>query len=179
MFNKKNKKYNIIEEYQNKANEIERNNAYNYKYTYWIPTPNGMRLDVARNHEYGDTRDGYETWKKNEPQSWYAEYSGRISLRAVTDRNDNSIVGYITEEKQSDYGWQEEIKSLSDECFDKLCETLDVVDIDNFKYFIFADLGMFKDYKMELKTRLDIMVAVYEEYNFDEDYKKLIDKIKG
>ncbi len=175
----KNKVHNIIAEYQRKANELERTNAYNYKYTYWIPTPNGMVLDVARNHEYGSTRDGYESWKTNEPLSWYASHSGQISLRTVTDRNDNNnIVGYITEEKQSDYLWHQDIKDLTDECFNKLCESLEVIDINNFKYFIFSDLGIFKDYKMELKTRLDIMVDVYENYNFDEDYKKLVDKIK-
>lgn len=176
----KNKENNIIDEYLKKANTIERDNAYNYKYTYWVATPNGMRLDVARNHEYGEDRVGYEKWKNNEPQSWYAEHAGQISLRPVIDRKDgNAIVGYITEERRSDYLWQQEIKALVDECFDKLCEVLHVNDVENFRYFIFSDLGLFKDYKMELRTRLDIMVEVYERYNECDDYKRLICKIKG
>lgn len=171
---------NTIDYYQKKANKIKHDNIYNYKYTYWIATPNGMRLDDEKNHKYGDTRAGYEEWKRKEPQSWYADHGGVVSLRRVYDRdNDNRTVGYITEEKLSDYTWKEEIAALADECFEKLCEELEVKDKENFKYFLFNDMGFFKDYELELQTKLDKMVHVYNEYNEDEEFKAFLDKVIG
>lgn len=171
---------NEIDWFQKKANKIEYDNIYNYKYTYWVATPNGMRLDDERNHKYGDNRDGYETWQKEEPQGWIASYSGVTSLRTITDRNnDNRVVGYITEEKLSDEPWKKEIVNLVHDCFERLCEELEVKDRGNFEYFVFNDLGFEKDYKLELRTKLDKMVHVYNEYQEDEEYRAFVDKIKG
>ena len=171
---------NIIKQYIKKASEIERENAYNYKYTYWATTPNGMILDTEKNHKYGSTRDGYECWKNEAPREYTVSYGGVVSLRSVHDRSqDNLIVAYITEEKLSDNSWLKEFEVIADECFIKLCELLEVKDIENFKYFIFSDLGLFKDSKMYIHAKLDKMYDVYEEYQFDEDYKALIDKIKS
>jgi hypothetical protein len=171
---------NEIDWFQKEANRIEHENIYNYKYTYWVATPNGMRLDDERNHKYGETRDGYEEWKRQEPQSWYADHGGVVSLRRVYDRdNENKTVGYITEEKLSDQGWKNEIVELVEQCFERLCETLNVKDRENFKYFVFNDLGFERDYKLELRTKLDKMVHVYNEYQDDEEYRAFVDKIKG
>jgi hypothetical protein len=171
---------NEIDYYQKKAAKIEHDNIYNYKYTYWVPTPHGMRLDDERNHKYGDTRDGYETWKKEEPNGWYTDHGGVVSLRRVYDRNDeNRTVAWITEEKLSDYGWRDEIAGLADECFEKLCVSLEVKDVENFKYFVFNDLGFEKDFRLELRTKLDKMVHVYNEYHEDDEYRAFVDKIKG
>ena len=172
---------NIIKQYIKKASEIERRkNAYNYKYTYWAATPNGMVLDTEKNHKYGSTRDGYECWKNEAPREYNVSHGGAVSLRSVHDRTqDNLIVAYITEEKLSDNSWLKEFEVIADECFIKLCELLEVKDIENFKFFIFSDLGLFKDSKMHMQAKLDKMYELYEEYQFDEDYKALIDKIKS
>lgn len=178
IFKKRFEPTNIIDYYQKKVNKIQHDNIYNYKYKYWIATPNGMRLDDERNHKYGETRKGYEEWKLQEPQSWYADHSSVVSLRRVYDRNNGNItVGYITEEKLSDYAWQNEIIALSDECFETLCNTLEVKDKENFNYFLFNELGFFKDNILELQTKIDKMVHVYEEYNSNPDFKAFLDKV--
>lgn len=171
---------NEIDWFQKTAAKIEHDNIYNYKYTYWIATPHGMRLDDEKNHKYGDTRAGYEEWKWKEPQSWYTDHGGLVSLRRVYDRdNDDRTVGYITEEKLSDVPWKQEISELVEQCFERLCETLEVKDVNNFKYFVFNDLGFERDYKLELRTKLDKMVYVYDEYQSNEEYRSFVDKIKG
>ena len=170
----------IIKQYIKKASEIEKSSANNYKYTYWTTTPNGMILDTEKNHKYGSTRDGYECWKSEAPREYSVSYGGVVSLRSVHDRKqDDLIVAYITEEKLSDRPWLKEVESIADECFIKLCELLEVKDIENFKFFIFSDLGLFKDYKMQMRAKLDKMHEVYEDYQFDDEYKALVDKIKS
>lgn len=171
---------NLLKQYIKKASEIERKNAYNYKYTYWAATPNGMVLDTEKNHKYGSTRDGYECWKNEVAREYNVSYGGVVSLRSVHDRTqDNLIVAYITEEKLSDNSWLKEFEDIADECFIKLCEILEVKDIENFKFFIFSDLGLFKDSKMYIHAKLDKMYELYEEYQFDEEFKALVDKIKS
>lgn len=175
---------NLIDTYEKKANKIKHDNIYNYKYTYMIKTPNGMREDTERNHKYGTTRDGYEKWKTEE-KGLTAGYSGRVSLREITDyqrKDENGIapvVGYIIEEKLSDYPWQQEIAALATEAFDKLCEELEVVDKEMFEYVLWEDFGLYKDYGQELSAKLSRISSMYEKYQEDEEYKKFIDKIKG
>jgi len=178
MFKKRFEPTNEIDWFQKEANRIEHENIYNYKYTYYVKTPNGMRLDDERNHKYGDVRDGYEQFKQ-EKTNTNTDHGGRVSLREVYDRDTKRVVGYITEEKLSDESWKDEIRDLVEQCFERLCETLEVKDVENFSYFVFNDLGFEKDYKLELRTKLDKMVHVYNEYNDDDEYRAFVDKIKG
>jgi len=170
---------NNIDKYQKQANKIKHDNIYNYKYQYFTATPHGMRSDDEKNHKYGTKRDGYEQLRLDE-KNISVSHAGVVSLRTITDRDrNNAVIGYITEEKLSDSGWKDEISKLADECFNELCSELDVKDEESFRYFLFNDLGLFKDYELELQSKLDKMVHVYNEYNNDEEFRAFIDKIIG
>lgn len=167
---------NVVDYYQKKADKIKHDNINNFKYVYWMKTPNGMRLNETYNHKYGDSRKGYELWKTDN-QNLVVSYGGNVSLRGIRERKSNHLIGYITEEKLSDESWKKEIMDLTDECFETLCEELDVKDTDTFEYFIYEN--MFDDVAYDLESKLEIMVSVYNKYKTDDDYRKLIDKIKG
>lgn len=168
----------IIDSYKRRADEIRFNNRQNFQYEYFIRTPNGFRSDDTLNHKYGDGRAGYEQWKTE--NSHLVASHEQINLRPIRERNDyDHIVGYLTETRLSDNSWQTEIVQLADECFVKLCEELEVIDVDTFKFFVFNDIGMFDDVDQELNAKLHALVDVYDNYNDDPNYKKLVDKIKG
>lgn len=171
---------NVVDYFLKQAEKIRHENIHNHKYVYWIKTPNGMRLDDESNHKYGDTRKGYEQWK-NENDNLVAGYSGNVYLRTIETRTPNKkLVGYITEEKLSDEPWKNEIKDLSKQCFEVLCSELGVKDKETFEYFIFADIDACRGFETdaELKIKLEAMVDVYDKYNDDEHFRKLVDKIK-
>lgn len=179
LFKKQFKPKNVIDYYLKQAEKIKRNNIYNYAYTYCIKTPKGMILNDPLNHEYGRSRDGFERWKDENPEL-HASHNGTVTLRPIKYRTDpDRIIGYILEEKLSDFPWHNEILTLVDECFDKLCEELDVDDKTTFRYFVFKDAMGYEDYADELHEKLRMMVAVFEDYQRDEEYRKLVDKIKG
>lgn len=179
LFKKQFKPKNVIDFYLKKADKIKHDNIYNYAYTYCLKTPRGMLLDDSLNHKYGSSRKGFEQWKEDNPDL-NATYNNNVSLRSIKHRSDYSrTVGYVLEEKLSDTPWQDEIKQLADECFEELCGSLNVVDKENFEYFVFNDVGGFEDYSHELIEKLRTMVHVFEEYQSNEEYRKLIDKIKG
>ncbi len=179
IFKKPFKPKNVIDYYQKKAEEIRQDNLYNYEYTYWMKTPKGMLIDEPTIHEYGSSRAGFEQWKMDHP-TLMASVGGKISIRPIVERSCQSrIVGYVTEEQLSDSGWQDEILQLSKDCFDKLCEELDVKDRETFRFFIFHEMCGYENYADELRAKISAMTDVYESYQNDEEYKQLIDKIKG
>jgi len=53
------------------------------------------------NLAFGNTREGYENYKKENPDS-DVHYAGKVSLRKVQDRVSGRTIGYITETKLSD-----------------------------------------------------------------------------
>lgn len=170
---------NVIDYYLKKADKIKHDNIYNYEYTYCLKTPNGMLLDNPTNHQYGKSREGFEQWKENNPDL-HASHNGTIALRPIRHRTDTErVVGYILEEKLSDTAWHNEVLELVDECFEKLCDELQVVDKSIFRYFVFNDTMGYENYSQELLEKLRMMVHVFEEYQDDEEYRNLVDKIKG
>ncbi len=180
MMEKRKQPKNVIDKFLKQAEALNRENLYNFKYEYFVKTLHGYKEDTETNHKYGTTRAGYEQWCKDN-RSLIASYSGVTSVRTITDRSndDNKEVGCIFETKLKDYTWQKDIAKLVDECFVALCEVLEVKDVDNFKYFIYKDVPQYNDMDAVYISKLEIMVDVFEQYGYDEDYKNFIDKIKG
>ena len=169
----------VIDFYLKKADKIKHDNIYNYAYTYCLKTPNGMLLNVPLNHQYGKSREGFEQWKEDNPDL-HACHNGTVSLRPIKTRDGHEkIIGYILEERLSDLTWHNEVLQLVDDCFDKLCEELKVVDKPTFRYFIFSENMGYEDYSDELLEKLRMMVHAFEEYQDNEEYRNLVDKIKG
>lgn len=169
---------NELKEFEDAASKIVRQNINNYKYEYWIKTPNGMRKNEVFNHKYGDTRTGFDKWRESN-RNLSVGYGGQVSIRTMFDTSkEGQIVGYVTEERLSDTIWHSDLETVVEDCFEKLCTLIDVTDKDCFRSFIFANEGLYKDYKSLLDFRLTTLIEVNEKYNSDNKYKKLIDKIK-
>jgi hypothetical protein len=169
---------NVVDHYMLEAEKIKYKNLTNFRYGYWIKTPDGMFVDPLHTAKYGDTRTGFEKWKTENPE--LVADTGKITLRPVRERKKYSeIIGYITEEKLPDDEWHMEVLQLTVDCFQVLCKELKVVDVDTFSFYVFDGADAFENYMDELNFKLHAMVRVYEDYHSSNEFKNLIDKIKG
>lgn len=131
--------------------------------------------DDDKNLEYGDTRKGYDRYKR-ETQGYDMSYGGVTSLRTETDR-DGNIIGYMTETKKQVNEPLLEIAKIWEESKKGFFEILEINDPEPVEFWI-SD-------KIEINYRCpnSIRSAVYElkdmidEYFFDESFKKFIDKL--
>jgi len=165
-----------------KADKIKYDKIYNYEYSYFLKTPKGMVSDTETNHKYGNTREGYEKWKNDNPDLGMS-YSGVVSVREMYKiDNQSDIVGYMFERKLPDKPWLDEIDKLFDEAWQEFCTELDVSDFDSVEYFLFTDIS--SDWRNTGEDRISkfkILLSTIEKYNDPDetDFKKLFDKIKG
>lgn len=166
-----------LKELYDTVHSVIKSNSYNYHYEYYKKTPNGMVLDIPLNHQYGSTRDGYDSWKKDNKELT-ASYSGMTSVRTVTDRT-GYVDGYIFETKLPDRTWHTELKEKYDAAFLEICKLLEVKDIESFGYFVENDVELSKDYSTSIMNKLRHIIDVFERYEYDDDFRKLVDKIKG
>lgn len=168
----------IFTKYKHWAYDLKLKKQKNFQYSYLVKTPNGFRNDDFFNHKYGDTRPGYETWKND--NTHLVDDFATTTLRAIHERKDyNNIIGYIQETKLPDGVFYDELLNLINECFDVLCEQLQVIDKETFWYFIFdTKIGCIEVFE-EFNAKVDVIIDTFDRYHEDEDFKKLVDKIKN
>ncbi len=164
-----------------KADKLKYDKIYNYKYSYFIKTPNGMREDIPTNHKYGNERQGYDDWSKDHSHLAMS-YAGVTSVREMYDRKTKEVVGYMFEEKLSNTPWLEEIDVLLEEAWISFCNELNVKDTTAVEYFLFEDMELdWRDNGQDRIMKFKRLINVIEQYNDEdeENFKHLFDKIKG
>jgi len=131
--------------------------------------------DDEKNKKYGDTREGYERYKRD--SNGYMSYSGVVSLREETDK-DNNIIGYMTEQKRQTNEPLKEIQEIYDRAVDKFCELVGgSSDSKVLKWWL--DDNIHRDtqantYMYGVKSLEEYL----DEYSWNEEFKEFIDKIK-
>ena len=164
------------------ADNIKHSKIYNYEYTYYIKTPNGLRLDTPICHKYGDTREGYEQWKEDHPDL-LTGYSGEISARDIYTRDKpHKSVGCMFEKKLPDSGWVSDMEALFEQSWDIFISELDVKDEESMKYFLLSNIEYnFRDEGGEIISKFERIIKCIEKYNDPDEkpYHDLINKIKG
>lgn len=161
------------------ADTLKYEKIYNYKYSYFTKTPNGMREDTEANHKYGEDREGYEDWKSDNP-NLDMSYSGVTTVRTITTNKE--VVGYMFEEKLPNTPWLEKIDGLLSEAWISFCIELNIVDEPAMEYFLFDGIiGDYRDNGEDRITKFKVLINCINKYNDEEEqeYKQLIDKIKG
>lgn len=174
----------ILKEKLKVVKEIDRKTVYNYKYKYWNVTENGMELDVKAANTYGEDRDSYEKYKTDIREGRTGviiDDSGKVSLRAVIDTNTKETIGYVTEEKLSNKPYVDNVKEIYETALEDVKEFLGVQDIDSFLYYINHNIASFDFYgtseTLSYERSLEGLIELIEEYDYDEEYKKYIDKV--
>lgn len=168
-----------IAELEKQARSISKNNAFNYTYEYYKKTPNGMLKDTEFNHEYGDTRKGFEKWKEDN-DNLYANVA-KTSIREIINRTTGSLIGFVFETKESHESWIFEVHELIDKAFEIFCADLEVKDKEAVEMYLFDNVGISFHRHETLFQKFNIMQTTYEKYNDpdEESFRKVFDKIKN
>lgn len=158
---------------------------YNYDYKYYdlkmssqgdILVPN-----EDANEKFGNSRKGYELFKKEHREDLSIGYSGEISLRDVYIRDTNEVIGYVQEKKKSMRPYVEKAQEIYEEIYNNIVKELCVKDINTFNYFIEKDgpgYDLFeKDPIILIKSKASYLIELLENYNDDEDFREFLDKI--
>jgi len=168
---------------------IRKDNIYNYEYKYWTGTKNRMYLDETLNDMYGQDRKGYEQYKNDsivlpdgtlsEPGQIDVSYSGVTSLRTVTDRKTNKVIGYITETKLSDNPARDEAKIIFGKQLQAVMNHLEVHDVQSFMYYINQNMPQsdFRDTVDTYLSQVRYLLELVNDYKEDEEFREFIDKI--
>ncbi len=171
----------IIGNLLKEANQLKYEKIYNYEYSYFTKTNDGLKKDISSNDKYGNDREGYEQWSQDNPDKSMS-YSGVTSIREMSNRKTGEILGYMFEKKLNDNIWLKNIKVLFEKAWKEFCQELNINDSKAMDYFLFNDISYdFRDSGQEIINKFRILLDVIEKYNDPEelDFKKMIDKIKS
>jgi len=160
--------------------EIKKETTYNYQYSYLKEDHLGnFKLDSNLCNQYGEKRDGYEKFRRdNSDRVNSVEYSGIISLRKVFSDNEDMKNVYIMEEKLSYETYSERLSALERKTKKYVIDTLNIIDLDAFQYFISDNLQIdFRNNETDTMRNVEFYMGIIEEYNSDEEFKHYFDKI--
>lgn len=147
---------------------------YNYEYRYIKE----IIWDTEKQELYGSERAGYEKYKQDNLRT-NVSFSCVHSLRTCT--LDNEIQGYIVESKKSTNENFNELYNIYNKARTELYTILDVKDKESFDYYIDEHVitSEFNLSENSIISRIKTLEKLIKEYNEDEYFKKVLDKIKG
>jgi hypothetical protein len=165
--------------YLQAAKSIHKDTLQNYEYVYYNKTPNGMEYNNDVNEYFGNTREGYEKFRQENPDS-FVDYA-TTSLRPVRDNVTKNVIGYITEKTLSCTPMRDEAKKLYKLQLQEVIDYLEVKDINSFMFYVDtnSENGSFGNDTSLYISKISYLVDLIEEYEEDEEFKSFIDKIKG
>jgi hypothetical protein len=166
-----------LNKYKEKLKKIKQKNLVNYEYEYWSGNDYKMEKNDMANIVYGNTREGYEKYKRENPDSCidYAD----TSLRKVIDKVSNKTIGYITEKKLSSNPYIDEVEKIYKDALEYTKKHLKVEDEDSFMYYVLNNIEI-QDFRRELDnfvTQINRLDELIYKYETDEEFKRFFNKI--
>jgi len=184
---KTNEQYTKMKENFDKIKKIKKELIYNYDYSYYDTNVAGSKdgaivPNESLNEKFGPSRRGYEMFK-TEFSELRVGYSGVTSIREISLRDSNEVVGYIMESKKPERPYIQEAKNLYDDMYAEFVELMDVKDENALEYYI-EDNGPGYDLYEKDSVALDqrkaeFLMELIDLYKYDEDFKHYFDKIIG
>jgi len=167
----KNKNTGPLKEFLEECDEHRLEAIYNYDYRYIKE----IIYDEDLEKKYGNTRKGYEEFKKNEPGTM--SYNDTY-LRTRRDKEGN-ILGYMSEKALKTNDKLNMIAEIYERAELKFREILGVTCPESFNYW-FDSLGWY-DEKLDVNNlinRIKRLEGILTSYDEDENFRSFIDKIK-
>jgi len=167
-----------LKHFLNENNVIRTKKNYDYDYDYYLCVDDVIVLNKKSNTKYGSSRDGYERWKR-ENQTSQVGYAGDISAREIIDRNTKKTQGYIFEKKRFSTEYQEKQDEIFDCAWKYFCELFEIKDEKAIEFFILQDVELAWTQSEQTGFKIRALIEAYTNYNEDELYRYVFDKIKG
>ena len=168
----KDKNIGPLKEFLEECDEHRLEAIYNYDYRYIKE----IIYDEDLEKKYGNTRKGYEQFKKNELGT--ISYGGDVSLRTREDKEGN-IIGYMSEKSLKNNDKLNMIAEIYERAELKFREILGVTCPESFNYW-FDSLGWY-DEKLDVNNlinRIRQLEGILTSYKEDKEFRSFIDKIK-
>ena len=169
--------------------KVDKKTICNYTYRYWKGDENHMILDRGLNEDLGESREGYERYKQRctllpdgtmaDPGQVDVSYSGITSLRTLTDRYTDTVIGYITEEKLSITPQRDEAENLYKEALVETKKILKVEDNTAFEYYVNENIHQIsmRDSVQNYTQSIENLIEMINNYNLDEEFQHYLTKI--
>ena len=167
-----------MKNYLKEIEKISKEDAWNYEYDYFTIDGENLIKNSQVAEYFGKSREGFEKYREENPDSRIS-YSGEISLRAVFDRENDKVIGYITEKKIKNPKYLEKAKRLYEKQKEEVIKCLNIADIKNFNYYLDIYLVDF-DFNTNINTyarKISKLLDLVENYENDDDFKDFFDKI--
>jgi len=146
-----------------------------YSYEYYNKTPNGMEYSNDVNTYFGKDREGYEKFKQVNDDSFVD--IPNTYIRSVVDKVSKNVTGYILETQIYPNPEIDNAKKLYNDAYENFCEKLNVTDKHALDIYIdkscISGITTIDDYS----SRLNFLAELMNEYEFDDDFKIMFDKI--
>jgi hypothetical protein len=166
-----------FKDFKDKITNVRKEAIYNYSYEYWRGTDNKLFKNELANLTFGDTREGYEAYKRENPDS-YIDIADTY-LRKVKDKVSGRTIGYITEKKLDNIPHITNAGQIYKDALNYVRETLDVQDESSFMFYIYHNVEI-NDMRKGIDTyyhQIENLEKLLEDYNEDEEFRKFFDKI--
>ena len=166
-----------FKDFKKEIKNIRMDNIYNYSYEYWRGTDNKLFKNELANLTFGDTRKGYESYKRENPDS-YVDIANTY-LRKVKDRVSGRTIGYITEKKLDNTPYITEAGQIYKDALDYIRETLGVQDESSFMFYVYNNIEI-QDFSKSIDNyyhQIEKLEELLEDYNEDEEFRRFFDKI--
>lgn len=168
-----------------KIKKIKKELSYNYDYSYYDTNVAGSKEGAivpneSLNEKFGPSRRGYEMFKA-EFSELRVGYSGVTSIREISLRGSDEVVGYIMESKKPERPYIQEAQNLYDDMYTNFMELMNVKDEEALEYYIEYNGPGYDLYEKDSvaldQRKAEFLMELIELYNNDEDFNHYFDKI--
>ena len=180
-----NEKLGELENLQAELKAIKKELIYNYNYSYFDTNIAGSKEGAIvpnenLNEKFGPSRKGYELFR-NEFDELRVGYGGVVSLREITLRDSDELVGYVVEEKQPTRPYIQQADDIYDDVLFGFKELLEVKDEESLDFYINENgpgYDLHEKDNVSLQARkVAFLMDIIHEYNEDESFMRFFDKI--
>jgi len=155
--------------------------VFNYNYKYWSGDESHMFLNKDIQEKFGNSREGFENFKNESLSSENVNisHSGYVSLRTITNKKDNKIIGYVSEEKVRNNSHYKEAENIYNSHFKQFIKLLNVQDEESLNYYLdskYIDFSFVPNLNSYLQKSEQLNI-ILNDYEYDEEFQKFFDKI--
>jgi len=160
-----------------KAKHIRKIQLYEYSYEYYDKDGEIFELDKFSTTNYGSSSKDFGRWVKRSNELIINKNNDVIVKFCSSAKSLGEIRKIIFIKRLTNEYLLDELKVLFDEIFKQICQILNVIDIDAFRYYILGGEVYAFLTAEDLLERINKLEKVFRLYYIDDNLKRLINKI--
>jgi hypothetical protein len=147
---------------------ISNNRKNKYSYLYLKDLISNDEL----NEKYGKSRGGFEQFREDE--NIYIDPPD-TSLRSIINKDTKACKGFVLEKTEIENN-EDEIRELYIEALNNLIKYFNGGELLK-SFLIEYEINDLSSFKTDYNSQIDSLIEIYEKYQFDSDFKQIVDSI--